>query len=634
MSLIFLFGSEILANPGISTAAKTEALSRSAYWLRLLHYKPSFPFGHLKSQVDGPEFFLSPDGKTNPAAELNADILGFSKDLKIGKLKQHAQCAFPERYRFLKKELGLNIKDVPCKELEENIKKFNPYSATLVFSSAYANNPSSMFGHTFLRINSKRGDGQKQEKMDLLDYGLNFSALVGEDENGVAFIWFGLTGGYQGLLSMVPYYTKVNEYVHSESRDLWEYDLNLSEEETLRLVRHTWEIATTSYMDYFFFDENCSYQLLTLLEVAKPDWNLSDFAIYVAPSESVKKLTNTPGAVTAIHFRPSLRKQMEAEYRHLSKSDQEIFSDVISAKVPPSTVESRPVLEAAMLYFRYSRAKSSEKIEDPNAILYKETLIQRSKLGQSDRIEADLPLEDLETRPDLGHGAYRFSFATGVQTQLKDQTQFPIFQEVGFKFAYHDLLNKDLGYSRFSQIDFPNATLRYYPADQHLNIEKIEAFSITSLFPMSFLEQRPSWKVSTDYYSPKDFNCAYCHALRTEAGVGAATELFSRSSLIYFFSSAYTEVSSNYARGYRFGPKAQAAVLLNPMDNFKMKLASNLITDLGQSERQGYYYLFEWEQSLALSQNTEIRSSLYSILKSSELGMNYLEGKATFNFYF
>jgi hypothetical protein len=41
-----------------------------------------------------------------------------------------------------------------------------------------------------------------------------------------------LTGQYPGEYSIMPYYRKVKEYGDFESRDLWEYELNLTPEET------------------------------------------------------------------------------------------------------------------------------------------------------------------------------------------------------------------------------------------------------------------------------------------------------------------------------------------------------------------------------------------------------------------
>jgi len=124
-------------------------VAQSKEWHRLMHYQRWFYVGWLRSEVDGQGFFFAEDGKTNPLSELKASAESFSKDIKVGKLKIHPQCAFPQRYRFLKKSLNLATQDVPCPQVDDFIKKFNAKSMTLVFSSAYPHNPGSMFGHTF-----------------------------------------------------------------------------------------------------------------------------------------------------------------------------------------------------------------------------------------------------------------------------------------------------------------------------------------------------------------------------------------------------------------------------------------------------------------------------------------------------
>ena len=78
---------------------------------------------------------------------------------------------------------------------------------------------------------------------------------------------------FRGRFSTMPYYIKVQEYNNLESRDLWEYPLHLTRPQVDLLVRHLWELGQTS-MAYYFFNRNCSYQLLPLLEAAAPDLNI------------------------------------------------------------------------------------------------------------------------------------------------------------------------------------------------------------------------------------------------------------------------------------------------------------------------------------------------------------------------
>ena len=79
--------------------ARAEHLADDVTWLRLGHYRRGM-LGGWKSQADGLDFFLSPLGKTDPAAELDATLRGvfglvpLSADQAARKVLP-APCRFP-----------------------------------------------------------------------------------------------------------------------------------------------------------------------------------------------------------------------------------------------------------------------------------------------------------------------------------------------------------------------------------------------------------------------------------------------------------------------------------------------------------------------------------------------------------
>ncbi len=616
-----------------------ENLAKSKYWTRLMHYHPASFFRGTRSQLDGQGFFFSPIGYKNPEAEMRATVEAFSQDIRIGKLKQHPQCAFPERYRFLKDALALQIQDVACPKLDEFVSKFNPKSATLVFSSAYPNNPGSMFGHTFLRINAA-----SQQKLDLLDYGISFAAIVGPDENPFAFMALGLSGGYQGQFSMLPYYAKVGEYINSESRDIWEYDLNVSAEQTRRMILHAWELETNSYFNYYFFDENCAYELLALLEVARPDWDLLDFPIYVIPAETIKKLTRIPGAVTNVKFRPSLRKKMLAQVDALSREDSQVFLNVTQGDRALAEVSQPAVLDAAMAYFFYEKQKAGGKLPPESLARMREVQVKRAELGRTvalngtlngtltDAPESSSLIFSEDSRPDKGHYPFRLGTSAGL---IGDR----LFQDLSFKFAFHDLMNDDTGYIRFSQIDFPGITLRYLPqkGTQHaqFRVEKFQALAVSSLFPFTFVEKRASWAFDVSWLTPKDLNCRFCRVAHFDGGAGATFNLFSDHAIFYALGMVQAESGGGaFSKGYRFGPKIQLATIANPWQAWKFRVGWNWISDIAQADRQSAYHELQLDSSWALNQSWDARASLLRVLRTQSNGVDISESKLTLNHYF
>ncbi|HBX56850.1 MAG TPA: hypothetical protein DEH10_15920, partial [Pseudomonas sp.] len=135
--------------------------------------------------------------------------------------------------RWLREQLGLTDLPQPsCSEFSAWYQDVSPHSSVLVFPAAYLNSPSSMFGHTLLRIDQADVDSHNTA---LLSYALNFGAFIEGADNSILYAWKGLMGGYPGLFALVPYREKLAEYRSLENRDLWEYRLNLSAEETGRM---------------------------------------------------------------------------------------------------------------------------------------------------------------------------------------------------------------------------------------------------------------------------------------------------------------------------------------------------------------------------------------------------------------
>ncbi len=178
----------------------------------------------------------------------------------------------------------------------------NPDAVTLIFPAAYLNNPASMFGHTLLRIDSRT----RNEQTRLLDYTVNYAAST-QQERGFTFAMKGLFGGYHGSFSVAPYYAQVKRYGDLENRDIWEYRLTLSYEEVLRMMMHAWELKSAKF-DYYFIDENCSYQLLSLLEAARPSLHLLDqFGLWAVPADTIRAVTGVEDLTSSVTFRPSRR---------------------------------------------------------------------------------------------------------------------------------------------------------------------------------------------------------------------------------------------------------------------------------------------------------------------------------------
>jgi hypothetical protein len=569
--------------------AREAGLADSREWHLHLHYRQNV-FGGYASEQDGPDFFLAPDGKVNPHAELEATLAGFFSDDLVGKSKQPVQCAFIGRYHWLKERLSFDDRRLPprfCEKFQNWMDVLDPDSITLIFPSAFMNNPASMFGHSFFRVDRK---GQTPQTR-ILAYTINFMADVPEDE-GIMFAVRGIAGGYRGYFSAIPYYLKVKEYRDIENRDIWEYRLNLTDAQVRRMLMHAWEMGQAAF-DYYFFKENCSYQLLPLLEVVDPNRRLTEhFAFWTIPGDSVRLLTQEPGLVGDIAYRPARTTQIRQRYRRLSGGERSwvtrIADDPSLARAPSFTQlgaeRQALILDIVSDYLRYRGVKDEDR-----AGLYKErdraVLVARSGL----RVKSDdTPIEPFVTRPELGHRTSRIGAGAGYR-------QDEWFEEVNLRASYHDLLDPEPGHAPGYQIELLSAALRHYERAEQTRLERFTLANVMSLTPADALFLSPSWKINVGMQTLRHNDCRYCAAWGGNGGAGLTfeTHLWKRE---YFF--GFGEVEATYSHAFeethRAGGGGSAGVLADLTDRWRLLASGSYLRfPLGEKSDE-----FRWSTGL------------------------------------
>ncbi len=423
-------------------------------WIRLGHWRRTAG-GGWKSEVDGTAFFRALFGKTNPQAELAATLRAFFDDRPVADELSDAQCRYPARFAFLAGRLGVDLARLParrCPRFEAFLDRLRPRSVTLVFSSYYLNNPASAFGHTFLRLNKDR-EAREGKAYELLDYGVDYSATV-TTRNALLYAIRGLFGLFEGHWNHMAYYYKVRQYADAESRDLWEYDLDLAEGEVAMLTAHLWELGST-YFQYWYLDENCSYHVLGALEAAAPRLSLLEHVgrAVVLPSDTVLAVFANPGLVRRVQYRPSIRTQFEARAARLSPAGLDAVAALSHDPAAPLPASFSPEAQAAaldaavdLLDLRHGRELVVNNA--PEAARDRQLLLERrSALGVvSPTLEIAAPRD---RAPELGHGSFRLGAAGGASTR-----DGPL-AVLDLRLALHDLADPPAGYPVLSQIRVP-----------------------------------------------------------------------------------------------------------------------------------------------------------------------------------
>lgn len=501
--------------------AHLAAVAAHPDWLRLLHHRPGTLSGNTRSQADDPDFFLSADGRHDAEAELSATLTAFRAEAPLD--DRHAQCRFPARLHWLRDRHLLGPMPSPdCAAWRTFRDQVQATRAVLVFPSYYLNSPSSMFGHTLLRLDQ----GEAAGGAEYLSFAVNFGALVTPGDNSLFYAFKGLAGGYAGQFEVDQYYKKIREYNRDENRDIWEYPLNLDAAETMRLIEHLWELRGIDFA-YYFFDENCSFRLLELLEVARPGIRLTDdFPLTAIPIDTVRAVERAGLFAGAAQFRPSqgtaLRERLatltaDAEQLAYRLGRGEAVDDAVLATLPAATRAN--VLDAAYRHLRYTETGQAR---DPAAAERSFRLL-RALNADAAALPAPARLPEHQTPPDRSHGSRRVTI--GARTEDGRE-----FATVGLRLSLHSLDDNRDGFPVGAQINLGNLDLRVRD-DGQVDLQRFDVIDILSLSPRDRFFKPWSWSVLTgaerQWTGGRERRVAHATAgFVATAALGARTRLF------------------------------------------------------------------------------------------------------------
>lgn len=469
----------------LQSNAKEQQLWKHTEWLNLLHYEGNSDSpDNYSNPIRDKSFFLADDGASNPESELVATLDGFFDREK--KDDENAQCRFVARLKWLTEKLAIKAEALPavqCKEYIQWRKNVQPKQVTLVFPTYHLNSPSSMFGHTLLRLDPEKDQGESK----WLSVSISFGANVPEGENSVLYAWRGLVGGYAGLFITDHYYKKIQEYNGMEHRDIWEYRLDLSPEEIEMLVSHIWELQEINF-NYYFFDENCSYRLLELLEVARPGIELTNGYILTAiPIDTVKTIDNV-NIIENIEYRPARATVLSFMLQQMPENNRNLVMELskdIEVKNSPdfthiSRDEQREIIEATYKYLRYQQTGTER---DPAVAKRSFQLLElRNNYPVSGIAKVPAPVS-----PEKGHHSKRTSFGLGRRLDN-------YYGEAGFKMSFHDLEDNEKGFLRGAQINIGSLQIRA-EENESIRLYKLDLIDVFSLAPRTQFFKPIAWRV-------------------------------------------------------------------------------------------------------------------------------------------
>ncbi|MDM5179264.1 DUF4105 domain-containing protein [Massilia sp. DJPM01] len=474
------------SHPAPATAASLEDDARQVAdqqiasdpaWLALLHYR-AHSGGSKRSQADRPQFFLSPEGKSSPAAELLAAVAALHAPAQ----RQDFACRFPARYEWLRMRLGDDGADAAierCPQLSQWLAGFAGQRISINFASGYLENPSSTFGHTFLKL-------YQHSNSELLSPTINYAARTEARDSALAFVFKGLFGGFPGVADELPFYRRLRTYTESEGRDIHEYELALTPAEVRRVLLHTWEIKDGAF-DYAFLHENCAYRTLTLIDVARPHAGLlKRFGMVTVPVDTIRAL-RAAGMLGAHRVWPSAPKRVRDFETQVTAQDAAAAHRIALGQAGIDQIAALPsARRAGALQLAYEYASVLIDRDEGERATRKDILGAITRA----RLELDAP-EPLASRagpatPEDGHDGGLMAIGARQRAgQRSVSLEYAAFQ--------HTLTNPLPGYEPHAEITVLNPELHVH--GQHARLRRIDWLVAQSAIPSSTLFQPRAWRL-------------------------------------------------------------------------------------------------------------------------------------------
>ena len=502
-----LFCLVILSSPlPASSSPLTEALDAAArlnlagnaVWLKLLHFEGRLP----KSVVLTDDFFLSPEGKSDPQSELRATLEAYFLPWQKG-IGEHPRCRFPARYYWLSRQLhlpGYGLKDPRCRRLSNWALVERVKSVSLLLVSGYMGNPASTFGHALLKLNTDSPD----DDYGLFDLTLNYGALIPQNENPLRYMARGLFGGYEAGFSDRYFYTQDLVYSRTEFRDIWEYRLSLSDHQRTLLVLHIWEIIGRKFV-YYFLTRNCALRLAELVNLVVDDLVIDRARWWYLPVQPFHRLnaidedrsrTGEDSLVEGVRFIPSSKRVLAHRMRLLTRKEisaidqvhQNGASSLETLLTGFSAARKSVVLDSLLAYhkYRFVSAKGADSLELKE--IKRRALLARLRLPARPR-----PALDMSALASPADGAYPMAWEFSVATGAGDPNAF-------LRLSWSPFRLESIGRNSMEggELVLLDVAVGFSPDRDEVFLDQIDLLRVSSLNTLGIPlqgENRLSWKL-------------------------------------------------------------------------------------------------------------------------------------------
>lgn len=398
-------------------------------------------------------------------------------------------CQYPARYLWLNKYLNFFSDDFnQCSDLKEFLKKAPLEKLSVIFASENLTQPSSMMGHVFLKI---EGLNHKQISTE---HAISFFTDI-RDFNIPKLIIESLVTGKNGYYTLSPYEQNRDYYLFEEQRNIWEYEVSISEEQKKLIHYYLYELKKIQFT-YYFQKYNCATLIQNILYLLT-DKQKQQTELWDSPLDVVR----------FIH-----QHKLVSQTKLIPSSKWKIKALIQNSKIPQKTLEtlkkqvlSESIEDKAPLYLeKLSQDDRVKAIE--MAIAYNDYLYQ---IREKDSISWSHKLDELkgikkyfsqETYLDFSN--YKNPANTIKDSQVSFGHKHSLGKRLflfGFLPASHTLMDDHSEYQNETELKMGELTLSYNEDSKETSLESIILYSVVSYQPTDILTQGLSGKLELGY---------------------------------------------------------------------------------------------------------------------------------------
>ncbi len=200
----------------------------------------------------------------------------------------------PDRYAYfgaLFQSAPDPLKDLACSQsFKDWVDPEDVEHIEILVTTPTSATPASIAGHSLMLIKRKQDYYDGRDSL-VLGFVAETSLDMGNGIDPLVYGYRGITGYYSSMIQEENLEELVRRATILENRDVQRYRLNLTEDETARLIERLWVIKNSFTYQYKFFGQNCASMLVdTLNHVFPPDERIELNVPLVAPMHGIARL--------------------------------------------------------------------------------------------------------------------------------------------------------------------------------------------------------------------------------------------------------------------------------------------------------------------------------------------------------